>query len=412
MRILSASDFYPPTVGGLERHVQSLSRELHRRGHGVTVATLRSADQPCARNDAGVAIHPVGSLAGRVLQPFYANTGRPFHPTVPDPVTVRDLRKLIDALDPDIIHARGWIIYSLLAALRRRHRAGVVVTLHDYSLVCPKKTYLRDGHVCDGPQFAKCIRCSSEQYGGTKAALLTSGLHASGKLHERIDHIVAISRAVADASEPETRRRGVPMSVIPSFIPDDAVEAGVESVRPGFLPPDDGFIMYAGALDQHKGLDQLLDAYSRLDTRAPLLLFGPRDDVRHDVPEGVHLLHGIPHAEIMASWARCAVAVVPSVWAEPFGQVAVEAMAMGRPVVASAIGGLTDIVQDGESGLLVPPNSPAALADAIGALLADRELAERIGANAAERARQFLVSNVAPIIEQLYCDVLDRSSSR
>ncbi len=98
-----------------------------------------------------------------------------------------------------------------------------------------------------------------------------------------------------------------------------------------------------------------------------------------ELPEGVIALGRIPHAAVMAAWRRCTIALAPSVWAEPFGIVAIEAMLAGKPLVASNTGGLSDIVVDGETGLLVPPGNVEALAEGMRRLLEEPALRARWG---------------------------------
>jgi glycosyltransferase involved in cell wall biosynthesis len=112
-----------------------------------------------------------------------------------------------------------------------------------------------------------------------------------------------------------------------------------------------------------------------------------------------------PHTQVMAAWAHCAVGVVPSIWPEPQPVVTFEAMACGRPVVASATGGLIEAVIDGETGLLVPPGDVSALREALRRLLSDPALRKRMGEAARRHARLFTASAVVARIEQAYVDV-------
>jgi glycosyltransferase involved in cell wall biosynthesis len=107
----------------------------------------------------------------------------------------------------------------------------------------------------------------------------------------------------------------------------------------------------------------------------------------------------------MRSWIRASVGVVPSVWDEPCPTVALEAMASGRPVVASRVGGLPDLVPDGVAGLLVPPRDAGALGAAVGRLLRDGELRGRMGAAAREHADRFGARTVVDRIEAVYREV-------
>ena len=138
------------------------------------------------------------------------------------------------------------------------------------------------------------------------------------------------------------------------------------------MPATGDYIMFAGALGPHKGIDVLFEAYEGLDSPIPLVVVGLR---RHDTPQrfpgGVIFAEDIPHSDVIRAWEHCTIAVVPSRWPDPHPVVALEAMAAGRPVVASAVGGLQSIVLDGTTGILVPPGDVAALRAGIQRLVAD-----------------------------------------
>ena len=408
MRVLMVTDFYPPIIGGLERYVQMLARELVRRGHSVAVATLWHEGSPAFEADEGVRVY---RLIGwnKALTPFYEQRERHFHPTVPDPGVMAGLRRVLARERPDIVHAHGWMLYSFLP-LKARGRAKLIVTLHDYGLICSKKTYLYQGRVCDGPAYAKCVACAGAQYGALKALALTTGLRAAGRLHGRVDRYVAVSRAVRQASLRGAGAPPRPIEVLPSFIPDNLLATMHEAVRPAFLPPDDDYILFVGVLGAFKGLHVLLEAYQGLEDVAPLVLIGTEHtDTPECFPAGVTVVRNAPHATVMAAWRHCALGVVPSLWPDPQPLVTLEAMAAGRPVVASAVGGLPDAVVDGETGVLVPPGNVEALREALRALLHDPERRARLGAAGRLRVRQFAASSVIERIEALYADVLSGS---
>jgi glycosyltransferase involved in cell wall biosynthesis len=412
MRILLIADFYPPVIGGLERYVQMLARELVRRGHRVAVATLAQDGSPqCKEENDGVRVYRLRGWS-RALAPFYESPQRRFHPTVPDPAVVVGLRRILARERPDVVHAQGWMLYSFLP-LKSKDGPRLVVGLHDYGLVCAKKTYVHKGGFCDGPSYVKCISCATEQYGPVKAFALTSGLFVSGRLHHRIDRCVANGSTVAEASRTGPRRATTTIDVVPALVSDGAAEAALRAPRPTFLPPTDSFLLFVGALGRHKGLDVLLESHAGLDTPVPLVVIGTRrGDTPARFPPRVTVAIDVPHREVMAAWARCLVAVVPSVWPEPFGQVAAEAMACGRPVVASAVGGLRDIVVHGKTGLLVPPDDPPALREALTSLLADPGRRARMGEAGRRRAQRFKVSVVTDRIERIYAAEIERGARR
>jgi glycosyltransferase involved in cell wall biosynthesis len=404
-RILMISDFYPPVIGGLERHVQTLSRELVRRGHHVAVATLWQDGQPEMEVDQGVRIYRLKGW-NRALLRWYDNRQRPFHPTLPDPGVMRRLGHIMQQERPDLVHARGWMVYSFLP-MRTWSGAALVVTLHDYSLTCAKKTYVHEDRACSGPELIKCLQCARTAYGDVKGTLLTTGLRVSTPLHRLVDQYVALSDAVLEASQGGARGR--PIEVIPSFVPDAVFDPLYGAHRPDFLPPEDNYILFVGALEAHKGFDVLLQAHAGLGRRVPLVLMGAeRLTTPTDFPADVTVIRNVPHEDVMAAWKHCALAIVPSIWPEPFGQVAVEAMASGRAVVASRVGGLQDVVVDGVTGLLVPPGDVAALQGALRELLDDAPRRHRMGEAGRARAHLFTASVVTDRIEQLYRAVLER----
>ncbi len=110
---------------------------------------------------------------------------------------------------------------------------------------------------------------------------------------------------------------------------------------------------------------------------------------------------------MLLAWGHCLAAVVPSVWPEPFGAVALEAMAAGRPVVASAVGGLAELVVDGTTGIHVPPGDVPALRNALERIVADAPLRARLGAAGRERAEAYSLDVVVGAWEQVFRDVIE-----
>ena len=149
-----------------------------------------------------------------------------------------------------------------------------------------------------------------------------------------------------------------------------------ERVGPPAEPPE---VLYAGRLSAEKGVLELLEAADGL----PLTVAGD-GPLRDRVPGALGF---VPHGQLAGLYERAAVVACPS-RREGFGVVCAEAMAHGRPVVASAVGGLLDLVADGETGLLVPPRDPRALRGALDRLLGDGDLRRELGAAARERIRR------------------------
>src|SRR3954471_21853655 len=175
LRILHATDSFSPNVGGLELAIAALVRGQVCRGRVVTVATAPHPDAPAYEDIDGGQIHRLPMTMARIPRAYASSTHR-FFPPVPDPRFARAFADLVRDFRPDVIHAHGWILYSVLGAAGR---AGVpvVATAHDHGQVCAAKVMLyhrRD--VCSGPGLAKCIGCAYTHY-GPKGIPLAAGLH-------------------------------------------------------------------------------------------------------------------------------------------------------------------------------------------------------------------------------------------
>ena len=168
MQILIASDHYPPYIGGAHRQTQLVSRELHKRGHTVNVATVWQPGMQYLEEDDGVKVYRLKQL--RTL--FTANPrdhNQRHQPPFPDPVTVWELRRLIKELKPEVIHSHGWFSYSCAAALVGMD-IPLLISGRDYGYSCATRTLLFHDKVCDGPALAKCLGCAASFYGTRKAS--------------------------------------------------------------------------------------------------------------------------------------------------------------------------------------------------------------------------------------------------
>ncbi|MDH2379908.1 glycosyltransferase family 4 protein [Bradyrhizobium sp. CER78] len=404
MRILLLSQFYPPVIGGEERHVRNLGAALAQRGHDVSVGTLMRPGSPETELDGAVRVHRLRGTLQR-LTGLHADPERRHAPPFPDPELALGLKRLIDREKPDVVHAHNWIYASLLP-LRALTGARFVVTLHDYGLVCAKKNLMHLGaRLCSGPAPAKCLPCAARHYGAAKATATTVGNWASSFAARRIvDRFIAVSHAVADHTG--LTHGTAPYEVIPNFVPDDVEVPGPEDACLRGLP-EDGFILFVGDMMRLKGIDVLLKAYAALDRPPPLVLIGRRlADTPAEFPQNVRTFSAWPHSAIMHAWRRSLFGVLPSTGPEACATVIMEAMACGKAIVATDIGGMPDLVDHGETGFLVPPGDAPALADAMQALLDDRALLARLGTASLARVGRLKAGTVVSQIEQVYRDVL------
>jgi glycosyltransferase involved in cell wall biosynthesis len=410
MRILMLSQFFPPVIGGEERHVITLSEALVERGHEVSVASLPHPNRDAVIESRGVTVRSIKSTMQRCAG-LFTEPERQHAPPFPDPELVGRLATIVRQTKPDVIHGHNWLSRSFLP-LRRFGKAGFVITLHDYSLVCAKKNMLRNGASCSGPGLKKCLQCAAEHYGPTVGRVTCVSNWASSAFERRtVDKYLAVSAAVA--RQCKLAEGKTPFEVLPTFIPDRVSalsRSPDECVRQ--LPPD-GFLLFVGDITGGKGVDILLKAYARLVEAPPLVLVGRRCvDTPRELPPKVLLFESWPHDAVMHAWSRCLFGVAPSVLPEACGTIVMEANAVGKTMIATNIGGLADLVDPGKTGLLVPPNDASALLCAMQTLINDPAKREAMGAASQKHVERFMAKSIVPRIERVYREVSQGAAPR
>jgi len=404
MRILLLTQFYPPIIGGEERHVRSLAQALSARGHDVCVVTLAQNDAP--ERDGDVRLRYVKGTTQR-LSALYVDSQRRYAPPFPEPELALALKRVVEEERPDVVHAHNWIVHSFLP-VKLLTGVPLVLTMHDYGFSCPKKNAMRhEEEPCDGPALVKCIGCAANHYGLARALAVTLGVGADLWLQRRaIDAFIAVSAAVA-------RFNGFPddgpdCEVIPNFVPDDIDILDPEAPRLD-AAPDGGFILFVGDLCRAKGVHILLDAYATLEAAPPLVLIGRRcADAPARLPPNVRVIEGLPHEQVKQAWSRCLFGVLPSICRDACPTVAMEALAFGKPMIAADVGGVASIIEHDKTGLLVPPGSRIQLAAAMQALLDEPATRERMGAQAIESVKRLKATAVVERIEGVYRRVMNK----
>jgi glycosyltransferase involved in cell wall biosynthesis len=429
MRILIVSDHYPPFIGGAHRQTQLLGRKLMQRGHQVAIATVWQPDLPRIQDDAGVQVHRLRQLRAvlpgwNTVQDASGKIKQRHQPPFPDPITVWELRRLINEFQPDLVHSYGWFSYSCALALMGK-KIPLLVTARDYAYSCATRTLVYKGtQICSGPALGKCLACAAQHYGMPKGYAAVAGVYSGhGLLAHKLTGVHSISTYVEEivgrdflgASQDAHTPPRVIKEIIPSFQEDDreTAQRSEVAIQPYLEQlPKEPFILFVGALRLVKGLQQLLAAYERLDAPPPLVLIGTIErDTPRVFPKGVVVLQNFPHQAVMATWECAMFGVIPSLWPEPLGSVVYEGMSRGKAVIGTTPGGHTDMIVNRETGLLVPQGDVDALAAAMQELLNDAALREQLGKAARERATLFTAEVVIPRFEQLYQQLIAQSKS-
>jgi D-inositol-3-phosphate glycosyltransferase len=365
MRIAMVSEHASPLAalggedaGGQNLHVANLSAALADLGHQVIVYTRREDATVAERVDTAHGYQVVHVSAGPA-EVVPKDTLLPYMPRFADV-----LRHHWNTNRPDVVHAHFWM--SGLASIRaaRSLRIPVVQTFHALGSV--KRRYQ------GAEDTSPAQRISEERAIGMRAAAVVA------TCSDEVTELAALGVPTAKVSV-------VPCGVdVAHFTPHGPVAGRTAAHR----------IVSVGRLVPRKGFDDVIAALPGLGDTELVVAGGPatgstdghtemgrlrRLAVAYSVSSRV-LLPGRVSRDDMPALLRSADVVVCAPWYEPFGIVPLEAMACGRPVVATAVGGLTDTVVDRVTGRLVPPEQPRVLASVLGALLSDEPLRVEYGA--------------------------------
>ncbi len=330
------------------------------------------ADEARLLQEAGHEVHVFEASVSGSFDALRAGPG-----IIWDPGRAAAIRGLIRRYRPDVVHVHNLFPALSPAVIRAAAAEGVpvVMTLHNFRLMCLPATFLRDCRICEDclgrhpwPGVVHgCYRGSQVQ----SAALATSlVLHRWLGTFERVRRFIAVS----------------------GFVREKYTEAGFDPsrivVKPNFARPGPrregpgAYFLYLGRLSPEKGVATLLRAWREDLGRLLVVGDGPEAPrLRRLAPGGVEFLGVVPHEEARRLVAQARAVVVPSICYEAFPRVVVETYAAGVPVVASRIGALPEVVEDGVTGLLAEPGDPASWTAAVERLLDDR-FSERLGENA------------------------------
>jgi len=367
LRFLLVTTFYPPYhIGGDAVHVRYLANALAARGHEVHVEFAPEAfrlKRPRAAPSKGpadsVELHPIPSRFGRALPLAAYVLGR-------SRGTSRFHADLVRKVSPDVIHHHNISLLGL-GVLERRSSARVLYTAHDYWLRCPRSDLFKYGrYPCDRPTCARCAIASKRPPQLWRLGGLLRSLKA-------LDCAIAPSdfmrRAIQDFVP-------CPVVHIPNFAPDPNPKRS--------LSTPDGYYLYVGVLEAHKGIRELAEAIPKSGDTF-LVVAGQGSLLPHlrrleASGAHIHVRGWIETHDLAPLYRRARALVLPSLSHENAPLAAIEAMSWGTPLLVSRRGGLEELLHKGRSGRSFEP-APLDIADALARF--DREnLPERLRSGA------------------------------
>jgi starch synthase len=380
VKILILTREYPPHVyGGAGVVVDHLTRALVRRAP-VEVRCFGDAD----RSEPGL------SVRGYAPWERLANGPDARYAPALEALSV-DLAMARDPVGADVVHAHTWYVGLAGLLVRALHRIPLVVTLHSLEPLRPwKADQLGSGYVVSSWAERAAVE-QAERIIAVSAQMRADILH-----HFRVDpdRVVVVHNGVDADSFRRTDRR-------------DALD------RHGITRP---YVLFVGRISEQKGIFHLLDAATLFPDDVDLVLCASSPDTPELEARLRAAIAGrprvrwinamLPRDEVVSLYSHARAFVCPSVY-EPFGLINLEAMACGTPVIATRVGGIPEVVVHDETGWLVPPGEPAALAAAVRKLLADPKRAASFGAAGRRRVEaRFSWERIAELTLSVYREAI------
>jgi glycogen(starch) synthase len=417
VKILLATDAFPPICGGSGWSSYELARGLRTRGHAVTIV------QPQPRTPSGARETVYEGF--RVLQ---FGTPAPPIPYVRNYFKNERLyRRLADFLaeviareQTDLVHAQHVLTCVPSIEAARRRSVPSVCTVRDYWPVCYWSDLIhttRDTGLCPGCSAAMMTRCVRPHAGMLWPAALPMIPYMLANLARKrrglagADAIVAVSSTIAAdlrARAPEIAATRI--DVIPNPVDIAALRATAASSAPPLPGP---YALYLGKLAPNKGSSLLVRTVERAELDWPLVIAGDgpeREAITAEAARSdrdVRLIGWIDQSAAAAWMAHASMLVFPSRGPESLSRVLIEASALGVPIAAMNTGGTPDVVIAGQTGLLSA--TPEGLAEDVRRLRADGALRARLGAAARIHAeRHFDAPAIVARIERVYEELLER----
>jgi glycosyltransferase involved in cell wall biosynthesis len=384
MRILHVNKFLYRR-GGAEAYMEDVAALQVADGHEVEFFGMAHPENAPSRFSATFPAYMELEPQPRTLTGKLRATGRVLWSTS----SRRGIAEVVDTFQPHVVHLHN--VYhqlspSILAPLAERG-VPAVMTLHDYKLACPSYQLLDHGALCEacvGGHFGSAVRrrCKGDSLTASALAAFELWVHTAAGAYDPVGRFICPSQFLAGKMAqagvyPERLRH------VPHFV-DCSIAA---KRQPG------GPVVFAGRLAPEKGVDTLVEAAGRAGLPVEIAGDGPERERLVDLAAqqagGLVRFHGRLSKSAVADLVRSAsVVAVPSRWFENQPMTVLEAFAAGVPVVASNLGGLSELIEPGVDGDLVPPDDADALAVALSGFLRRPQVALAMGANARAKARR------------------------
>lgn len=385
MNILQVNKFFY-IRDGTSRYFFNVSELLRKYGHVVSFFSMKHPkNKPCRQSKYFVSNisfekNKLSDPLKIVTRIFYSFEAR------------NQIKKLLDKMNIDIAHIHSiyhHISPSILVEIKKR-KIPIVMTVHDYHLIAPNYLLFHNGKICEVTKpskyykalFHKCVRNS---YIASLAEFIEKYINNLFNWERNLIDIFITPTNFVKGKLIEYGFSKDKIVVLPLFI-------DYKNYKPNYHPGK--YILYFGGLYEQKGVEFLIKVMENLP-KIPCLIVGDGSErnrlqniIKKEKINNVELLGHIEDSKLIELVSNSCFTVMPSKWFEGFGLVNLEAHACGKPVVASQIGGIPDVVEDGVTGFLFKPGSIEDCMEKIQKIWNNPSLVKKMGRNAREKTER------------------------
>jgi glycosyltransferase involved in cell wall biosynthesis len=393
MKILAVNNFFNSS-GGSEKIMIKEAEMLERKGHSVYYFATNKPpllDENYTYLSEFVEYPDLTKKTTLQKQKYFLQT-------LYNAQTEDKMQSILDKVRPDIVHIHNFNIFLTLALLKPllNNNIPVVRTIHDAVSLCPQGLYMLknevycEKHLCTSGNILPCLqyKCKDDKYFSSLKAAIRFLYNKHSLLAQRIDHYICPSEIIANLAICSGIKEEK-ISVISNFCEENILKSYTNENHQKYL-------LCIARFTRNKGVDVLIQAMKLVSPEIKLHIVGsgPEEERLKALVSKLELknIEFTGHLEsdkLIKQYQNALAVVVPSITMESFGLTVVEAFAAGKPVIATNIGALPELVKDNVTGLCVAPSSPEQLANAISELSENPKKAHRMGLNAREAAQKY-----------------------
>jgi glycosyltransferase involved in cell wall biosynthesis len=394
MRILIVND-YGIELGGTETYLLNLIKELKERNHDVKVFSSDYSINGIHFEDYSFSHLPSAGYFRKILLLF-------------NPISLIKLMFTLRSFKPDIVHLNNIWYQNSSSILLTLKRYPAIMTVHDLQIVCPCRLIPNNSNIttCKGIFDAKCKNCLGKDYFNQKI------------FYSLMRYLIKNITLLLTNSEYTLRC----IKNLKKEIPIKHLKFGIKLLNYSELK-NNKKILFVGRLTKGKGVEYLIKSLPLIIKKIPtasliILGNGPEKKSLLNLSEDLKLskkilfVDKVPHDLVQKYYNESSIVIVPSISVETLGLIGPEAMSVGRPVIATNVGGIPEWCIDGITGYLVPPGNSKAIAQKVIKLFSDNRLLKKMSKAARKKSEEYDIRNHVIELENIYVEIISKSNTR